>query len=193
MILVNRTKFKLPTQRKLKYEQIRDKAQLQVRRHIHIGAAAVPGSPGPLNPEEWMRLREYDGGDHISTAPKWNGQHFPFAPWGEHGCALELPQDVGAFLMTSYNKGAPMVCESEGDLIIDILRPGEELPKGVAVVRLDIDDPLNWSSEGYYQGGVDSPVSFSRGKMEPPKPYNAKDASVPAKVINDMKAAHSAG
>lgn len=188
MIVINTLKKALPTIKKYTHAELVDRARLAFRRHVPIGG---DGKLQDLNPDEFARLRNYDGEKHLQRPPRWNGIDFPFAAYGEEGCAYDLPARVANFLIQKYNSGSSVVCEMEGDVILKAIAK-EDLPEGVRPLRPTLDDPLMWTSESYAVGTPAGPVTISRGLAEPPAPYDPKDVAVLASAVLGTPAAAAA-
>jgi hypothetical protein len=174
MIVVNKLKQSLPTRTTIKFKEQLERGNLEYRSTLGMAADVASGLK-PLDPDEIMRHRKYEGDKWLSRAPRWNGIDFVFAPYGEPGCAYELPERIGHFIVQKYNAGVPLIMEQEGDEILHVLRSDEKLPEHVIPIRMPIDDPLLHSSEALLARGK----VVSTGYAEPPPLVPAEALAIP--------------
>lgn len=177
MILINMLRRALPSADKLTFDEKLERANLEFRRDLGMGADPATGMK-PLDGTELKKLRKYEAGKWCSRAPRWNGQDFAFAPYGEQGCAWDLPTNVAAFLYTNYNQGIKFACEEEDDEILHIVKPGESLPDGVSPLRKSVDDPLLYSAEALLSRGRNGTRVVSAGYADPDPVPNPADIAV---------------
>jgi hypothetical protein len=187
MIVINKLKQPLPTKGTIKFKEQLERGNLEYRSTLGMAADVASGLK-PLDPDELMRHRKYEGDKWLARAPRWNGVDFPFAAYGEPGCAYELPERIGNFLVQKYNAGVPLIMEQEGDEILHVLRADEKLPDGVVAIRMNIEDPLLYSSEALLSRGK----VVSSGYAEPPPLAKPEDLAVPVTAMVVEANAHAA-
>jgi len=180
MLVMNMLKVRIPTIKTYKFAEIRQRAELKWRKHIPLGGNT--NNVRSLDPEEADKLREYEGATWLATAPRWDGHDFIFAPYGEQGSVYNLPPRVAQFLVEKYNRGVPLVCESEDDTILKVVLPSE-VPEGILVLTPDLTDPLAFSSESFRAVINGEMKTISAGLAEPPPARKPEDYAISANTI----------